>query len=209
MRRFNFGEEVIYNKELNMMKVLGISGSPRKDGNTAILIRTIFQELNDQGIDTELIQISDVAIKGCIACGGCLVHKNKQCVIKGDNFNECFAKMVDADGIILGSPVYSADITSQMKALIDRASIVLAANKGLLKYKVGAAVVAARRGGAMSAVDTLHHFLHSKEMFIVGSTYWNMVYGREIGEVEQDQEGIANMKSIGQNMTWILKKIHS
>jgi multimeric flavodoxin WrbA len=192
-----------------MMKVLGISGSPRKDGNTAILIRTIFQELNDQGIDTELIQISDVAIKGCIACGGCLVHKNKQCVIKGDNFNECFAKMVDADGIILGSPVYSADITSQMKALIDRASIVLAANKGLLKYKVGAAVVAARRGGAMSAVDTLHHFLHSKEMFIVGSTYWNMVYGREIGEVEQDQEGIANMKSIGQNMTWILKKIHS
>lgn len=190
------------------MKILGINGSPRKDGNTAILIRTIFKELNEQGIDTELIQISDVTIKGCIACGGCLVHKNERCVIKSDHFNECLAKMVDADGIILGSPVYSADITSQMKALIDRASIVLAANKGLLKYKVGAAVVAARRGGAMSAVDTLHHFLHTKEMFLVGSTYWNMVYGREIGEVEQDLEGIANMKSIGQNMAWLLKKIH-
>ncbi|MBP2627554.1 MAG: iron-sulfur flavoprotein [Firmicutes bacterium] len=191
------------------MNVLGINGSPRKDGNTAILIRTIFKELNEQGIDTELIQFSDVTIKGCVACGGCMIHQSKRCVIKNDDFNECFAKMVSADGIILGSAVYSADVTSQTKALIDRASMVLAANKGLFKHKVGAAVVAARRGGAMSAVDTLHHFLHSKEMFLVGSTYWNMVYGREIGEVEQDKEGIANMKNIGQNMAWILKRIHS
>jgi len=196
-------------EEMSFMKILGINGSPRKDGNTAILIRTIFKELNEQSIDTELIQFSDVAIKGCVACGGCMIHPNKQCVIKNDDFNECFAKMVAADGIILGSPVYSADVTSQIKALIDRSSMVLAANKGLLKYKVGAAVVAARRGGAMSAVNTLHHFLHSKEMFLVGSTYWNMVYGRAIGEVEQDQEGMANMKNIGQNMAWILKKIHS
>lgn len=190
------------------MKVLGISGSPRRDGNTAILIRTIFGELNDQGIDTELIQLSDVTIKGCVACGGCVACKNNQCVITDDNFNDCFAKMVAADGIILGSPVYSAGVTSQMKALIDRAAIVLAANKGLLKHKVGAAVVAARRGGAISAVDTLHHFLHSKEMFLVGSTYWNMVFGRDIGEVTQDQEGIDNIKNIGQNMAWLLKKIH-
>ena len=191
------------------MKVLGINGSPREEGNTAILIRTIFRELHEQGIDTELIQFSNVTIKGCMACGGCMIHQNKRCVITNDDFNNCFDKMVAADGIILGSPVYSADVTSQIKALIDRASMVLAANKGLLKYKVGAAVVAARRGGAMSAVNTLHHFLHSKEMFLVGSTYWNMVYGRAIGEVEQDQEGMANMKNIGQNMAWILKKIHS
>jgi len=194
-------------KEIKFVRVVGINGSPRKDGNTAILIRTIFKELNEQGIDTELIQLADVNIKGCTACGGCGA-KSKRCVIKDDGFNDCFAKMAAADGIILGSPVYSAGVTSQIKALLDRAAIVLAVNKGMFKYKVGAAVVAARRGGAMSAVDTLHHFLHSKEMFLVGSTYWNMVYGRDIGEVEQDHEGIANMKKLGQNMAWLLKKIH-
>lgn len=126
-----------------------------------------------------------------------------------DFFNECFAKMVASDGIILGSPVYSAGVTSQMKALIDRASMVLAGNRGLFKYKVGASVAAARRGGAISAFDTLNNFLHSKEMFLVGSSYWNMVYGNAIGEVKQDQECIDNMKNLGQNMAWILKKIHN
>jgi multimeric flavodoxin WrbA len=188
------------------MKVVGINGSPRKDGNTAILIQTIFKELNEQGIDTELIQLADVTIKGCVACGGCAANQQR-CVITDDDFNICFTKMVAADGIILGSPVYSAGVTSQIKALIDRAAIIVSANKGLFRHKVGAAVVAARRGGAMSAVDTLNHFLHSKEMFLVGSTYWNMVYGKDIGEVEQDQEGMDNMKNLGQNMAWILKKI--
>jgi multimeric flavodoxin WrbA len=117
--------------------------------------------------------------------------------------------MVDSDGIILGSPVYSVGVTSQMKALIDRASMVLTGNRELFKYKVGASVLAARRRGAISAFDTLNHFLHSKEMFLVGSNYWNMVYGNAIGEVEHDREGIENMKNIGQNMAWILKKIHS
>ena len=189
------------------MKVVGINGSPRRDGNTAILINTVFKELNQQGIETELIQLSGQIIKGCTACWGCMNRKNNRCVMT-DDFNDCLAKMIEADGIILGSPVYSAGVTSQMKALLDRASIVLAANRGLLKYKAGAAVVAVRRGGATSAFDTLNHFLHSKEMFLVGSTYWNMGYGRDIGEVEQDQEGMANMKNIGQNMAWLLKKIH-
>ena len=190
------------------MKVVGINGSPRKDGNTAILIRTVFAELNEQGIETELIQLSGQTVKGCIACWKCMELKNQRCVITDDFFNECLAKMVAADGIILGSPVYSAGVTSQMKALIDRASIVLAANQGLLRHKVGAAVTAVRRGGAISAFDTMTHFLHSKEMFLVGSTYWNMVYGRDVGEVEQDREGMANMKNLGQNMAWLLKKIH-
>lgn len=190
------------------MKVVGINGSPHKDGNTAILIRTVFFELELQGIETELIQLSDRTIRGCTACWACHVSPNKQCAICDDDFNDCFAKMAAADGIILGSPVYSAGVTSQVKALIDRASIVLAANKGLFRHKVGAAVTAARRGGAISALDTLHHFLHSKEMFLVGSTYWNMVYGRDIGEVEKDLEGMENMKNLGQNMAWLLKKIH-
>jgi multimeric flavodoxin WrbA len=189
------------------MKVIGINGSPRKEGNTAILIQTVFQELNQHGIETELISLSGKNIKGCIACRACIKNKNQQCIIKNDDFNDCLGKMIKADGIILGSPVYSAGVTSQIKALIDRASIVLAANKGLLKHKVGATVIAARRGGAISAADTLNHFLHSKEMFLVGSTYWNMVYGNEIGEVEQDQEGMNNMKNLGENMAWLLKKI--
>lgn len=191
-----------------MMKVIGINGSPRKDGNTAILIQTVFSELNRQGIDTEMISLSGQNIRGCTACRACMKLKNKQCIMTDDFFNVCLGKMIAADGIILGSPVYSAGVTSQIKAVIDRASIVLAANRGLLKYKVGAAVIAARRGGAISAFDTLNHFLHSKEMFLVGSTYWNMVYGNTIGEVEQDQEGMDNMKNIGENMAWLLKKIH-
>lgn len=191
------------------MKVIGINGSPRKDGNTAILIQTVFEELTKEGIETELIQLSGKNIEGCKACWACHQNKNKQCVITDDFFNECFAKMLASDGIILGSPVYSAGVTSQMKALIDRASMVLAGNRGLFKHKVGASVVAARRGGAISAFDTLNNFLHSKEMFLVGSSYWNMAYGNAIGEVEQDQEGIDNMKNLGQNMAWILKKIHN
>lgn len=191
------------------MKVVGINGSPRKDGNTSLLIQTVFIELNRLGIDTELISLSGKNIKGCMACRACVKNKNKQCVMTDDFFNECLGKMIAADGIILGSPVYSAGVTSQIKALIDRASIVLAANRGLLKHKVGATVIAARRGGAISAFDTLNHFLHSKEMFLVGSTYWNMGYGNATGEVENDQEGMANMKNIGENMGWLLKKINS
>ena len=189
------------------MKVVGINGSPRINGNTAILIRTVFAELEQRGIETELIQLADKPLKGCIACWGCMTQKNQRCVINDDCFNECFAKMKEADGIILGSPVYSAGMTSQIKALIDRASIVLAANKGLFRHKVGAAVVAARRGGAVGTFDGLNHFLHSKEMFLVGSSYWNMGYGNAPGEVLQDAEGIENMKNLGQNMAWLLKRI--
>ncbi len=191
------------------MKVLGINGSARKDGNTAILIQTVFDELTKEGIETELIQLSENRIEGCKACRSCHKKKDKQCVITDDFFNECLAKMIASDGIILGSPVYSAGVTSQMKALVDRASMVLAGNKGLLKHKVGASVIAARRGGAISAFDTLNNFLYSKEMILTGSSYWNMVYGNAIGEVEQDKEGIENLKNLGQNMAWILKKIHS
>ncbi|HEX2950125.1 MAG TPA: flavodoxin family protein [Armatimonadota bacterium] len=190
------------------MKVVGINGSARKDGNTAILLRTVFGELEQQGIETEMIQLAEYPLAGCTACWACHQSDTHRCVMTDDAFNMIFAKMLAADGILLGSPVYSAGVTSQIKALIDRASVVLAADKSLFRHKVGAAVIAVRRGGATSALDTLLHFLHSKEMFLVGSTYWNMVYGREIGEVESDQEGMANMHNLGQNMAWLIKKIH-
>lgn len=190
------------------MKVVGINGSPRKDGNTALLLNAVFAELNARGIETELIQLAGQPLEGCTACCACLAQKNARCAITDDFFNDCFAKMAAAEGIILGSPVYAAGATAQIKALIDRASMVLSANKGLFRHKVGAAVVAARRGGAVGAFDTLTHFLHSKEMYLVGSTYWNMGYGRNIGEVTQDAEGIANMKNLGENMAWLLKKLY-
>ncbi|HWR40002.1 MAG TPA: flavodoxin family protein [Patescibacteria group bacterium] len=188
------------------MKVIGINGSPRREGNTARLLGVIFAELNRQEIETEQISLAEKNIRGCIACRTCVENQNQKCVVN-DDFNDCFARMIAADGLILGSPVYAAGVTSQMKAFIDRASIVLAANRGLLRHKVGAAVVAARRGGAISAFDTLQHFLHSKEMFLVGSTYWNMVYGNAAGEVLEDAEGIANMQNLAENMAWLLKKI--
>ncbi|MBC2581674.1 flavodoxin family protein [Clostridium sp. DJ247] len=189
------------------MKVIGINGSARKNGNTAILIQTVFKELEKQDIEIELIQLFDKEIKSCTGCFAC--KGNRECIMKDDAFNECFHKMVEADGVILGSPVYSADISSKMKAFVERSGVVVATNPELLKYKVGASVVAVRRGGGMTAVDTLNHFLLNKEVLLVGSTYWNMVYGKEVGDVLRDEEGMRNMKNLGQNMAWLIKKINS
>lgn len=189
------------------MKVIGINGSARKNGNTSILIQAVFEELEKQGIETELIQLFDKEIKSCKGCFAC--KGNKKCIIKNDDFNECFHKMIEADGIILGSPVYSADISSKMKAFIERSGVIIATNPELIKYKVGASVVAVRRGGGITAVDTLNHFLLNKEVLLVGSTYWNMVYGEEVGDVLKDEEGMRNMKNLGQNMAWLIKKIKS
>jgi len=187
------------------MKVIGISGSARKDGNTAILINTVFSELQKCGIETEMIQLWDKEIDCCKGCFGC--NGKSCCVIDSDVFNDCFQKMVEADGIILGSPVYSADISGKMKAFIERAGVIVATNPGLLKYKIGASVVAVRRGGGMTAVDTLNHFFLNKEVLLVGSTYWNMVYGKDVGDVLSDAEGMKNMQNLGQNMAWVLKQV--
>lgn len=187
------------------MKVIGINGSSRKNGNTAILIKTVFEELEKAGIETELVELADKEIGACMGCFAC---KGKaQCIIKNDFFNECFNKMVSADGIILASPVYSADISSKMKAFIERAGVIVATNPEMLKHKVGVSVVAVRRGGGMTAVDTLNHFLLNKEVLVVGSTYWNMVYGKDIGDVIQDEEGMENMRNLGENMAWLMKKL--
>ena len=191
------------------MKVIGINGSARRDGNTAIIIRAVFAELEAAGIETELIQLGGKPVRGCMACRACHEKQNRQCIIEGDIINECITKMVAADGIILGSPVYYTDVTAELKALIDRAGYVSGANGGLLKYKVGAAVTAVRRGGAIHAFDTMNHFMHISQMFLVGASYWNMVYGREIGEVNADEEGLRNMKVLGENMAFLLKKIHA
>ena len=187
------------------MKVSAINSSARKDGNTAILINRVFEELNKEGIETEMIQHAGQVIEPCKACWACGGQQN--CVHRKDNFRDIFDKMKEADGILLGSPVYSANISANMQALLERAAVVCDMNPGLLAHKVGAAVVAARRGGAMNAVDAMNHFFLNHEMFVVGSTYWNMAYGQLPGDVEKDAEGLSNMENLGKNMAYLLKAL--
>jgi multimeric flavodoxin WrbA len=190
-----------------MMKVVAFNGSPRKGGNTELLINHVFDELHKEGIETELVQIGGKAIRGCNACMICREKKNQRCAIDSDMVNDCIAKMIEADGIILGSPVYFADITPEIKALIDRAGYVAGAGDNFLKHKVGAAVIAVRRGGAIHTLDSMLHFFLLRQMIVPGASYWNFGFGREKGEVEHDAEGLRTMQTLGENMAWLLKKI--
>ncbi len=189
------------------MKVVAFNGSPRKDGNCVRLIHHVFTALNAEGIETEMVQLGGNLIHGCKACYQCFERKDGRCVVAADMVNDCLAKMRQADGILFASPTYFADITPELKALIDRSGLVSKANGGLLKRKVGAAVVAVRRAGAIHAFDSINHFFLIGEMIIPGSCYWNMGIGREKGEVENDEEGIRTMKLLGENMAWLLKKL--
>ena len=190
------------------MKVMAVNGSPRKDGNTALLIRTVLARLEAEEIETELIQIGGTPVRGCVACMKCWENQDGCCVIKDDPVNDIIEQLVGADGIILGSPTYFADVTAEMKAFIDRSGMVARANGNLWRRKIGAGVVAVRRGGAMHALQTLQNYFLINEMIVPGSSYWNIAYGRGIGEVEEDAEGIETMRKLGENMAWLLRKLH-
>lgn len=191
------------------MKVLGINSSARKDGNTAILMEKVFEALNKEGIETEMIQLSGKIIEPCKACWACGGKRN--CVHKKDQFQNIFEKMTQADGIILGSPVYTANISANLQALLERASVVTDMNRkeNLFQHKVGAAITAARRGGALNALDAMNHFFMLQNMFIVGSTYWPMAYGQMPGDVQKDEEGLATMSNLGQNMAYLLISLNT
>ena len=189
------------------MKVIAFNGSARKDGNTAILLNYVLGELQTEGIETELFQLAGKDIHRCRACYKCMENKDQHCAFDNDVLNECVDRMLEADGIILGSPTYFTDVSTEMKALIDRAGLVVGANDNLLRRKVGAAVVAVRRAGSIHAFDTINHFFLITQMIVPGSRYWNMGFGRKKGEVEKDEEGIQIMKVLGQNMAWVLKKV--
>jgi multimeric flavodoxin WrbA len=188
------------------MKVTAFSGSARLDGNTALLVNEVFKELQAEGIETELVQLAGKNIHGCRACYGCFKTKDNRCSFADDFANEAIAKMAAADGVILASPTYFADVTSEMKALIDRAGFVARANQNMLKRKCGAAVVAVRRAGAIHAFDTINHFFLIAEMIIAGSSYWNIGLGREKGDVATDEEGVRTMHDLGRNLAWLLRK---
>ena len=189
------------------MKVVAINGSVRKDGNTAILMNLALEELRAEKTEAAMIQMAGEKIAGCIACYQCAKTKDGKCAVKTDRFNDYLQMMRDADGILLGSPTYIADITANMKALIERATIVCRANGGdLFKRKVGAGIVAARRAGALQAFNVLNDFFLINQMIIVGSNYWNIGIGRNAGDVKNDAEGVQTMKVLGSNMAWLLKK---
>jgi multimeric flavodoxin WrbA len=194
-------------KKVREMKVVAFNGSARKDGNTAILVNAVFEELKKEGITTELVQLAGKKIRGCTACGKCFEKQNNRCAVKGDIANDCIEKMLEADGIILASPTYFADVSSEMKALIDRSGFVAKANQDMFKRKVGAAIIAVRRGGAIHAFDTINHFFFINQMVVPGSSYWNIGIGLAPGDVNSDDEGIMTMKTLGANMAWLMKKI--
>lgn len=189
------------------MKVVAFNGSARKDGNTALLIRRVLQVLEAEGIETELIQLAEKHIRGCNACRTCFSTKNSRCVIEDDNVNAYIQKMIEADGIILGSSVYFSMMTPELKALIDRAGYVALANDDLFKRKVGAAVVAVRRAGGIPTFDAINHFFLISQMIIPASSYWNVGFGRAKGDVEGDEEGMQTMEDLGKNMAWLIKKL--
>jgi len=190
------------------MKVVAINGSARKDGNTAILINVVLEELKKEDIKTELLQMAGENLQGCLACYKCFKKKDGRCVNDKDKMNEYIAKMREADGVLLGSPTYFSDVTSSMRALIERCGFVSRANDYILKRKVGSSVVAVRRAGAMPAFNSMNLFLHYMQMIQPGSSYWNIGIGRDPGDVLKDAEGIQTMKTLGENMAWLLKRLH-
>lgn len=190
-----------------ILKVVAFNGSARKDGNTAILIRRVLTVLESHGFETELVQLAGEHLHGCNACRTCYETKNSRCIIESDNLNAYVQKMVEADGVILGSPVYFSMMTPDMKALIDRAGYVARANADLFKRKVGAAVVAVRRAGGIPTFDALNHFFLISQMIIPGSSYWNVGFGNKKGEVEKDEEGMKTMYDLGNNMAFLLYKL--
>jgi len=189
------------------MYALAVNGSPRKGGNTELLLKEVLSELDNCGWETELVKVGGTAIRGCIACQKCFENKDNQCSVKKDKFNDYFAKMLRADAIILGSPTYFAAVSADLKALIERAGYVAYANDHAFSGKIGAAVVAVRRGGATHAYDTINHMFQMSRMILPGSTYWNMGIGHNKEEVLGDDEGMANMRHLGKSIDWLGKSI--
>lgn len=189
------------------MKVVAFNGSARKNGNTSQLLQMVLEELEREGIATELVELAGKPLSGCIACFQCFERKDGRCAVETDALNEHLDKMKTADGILLGSPTYFADVSAAMKALIERSGMVARANDHLFQRKVGASVVAVRRAGAAHVFSTLNYFFLISQMIVPGSSYWNIGIGKNPGEVQDDKEGITTMQVLGRNMAWLLKKL--
>lgn len=191
------------------MKVVAFNGSPKVNGNTAQSLGIVLEELRKEGIETELVQVGGKKLSGCIACMMCWNKQNKRCAIEDDEMNSFIEKIIEADGILIGSPTYFSNVTTEIKALIDRAGFVAKSNSGLLKGKVGAPVVAVRRAGSNFTYAAINFFFGISEMIIPGSTYWNMTLAQQPGDVWKDEEGINTFRNLGKNMADLLKKLNN
>ena len=191
------------------MKVVVFNSSPRSEGNTKLCLDMVTDELEKEGIEVEYIWMGMDKIQGCISCYQCAKNRDKKCGVKTDKLNDYLEKMIEADGIILGSPTYFADTTARMKALIERAGLVSKMNGALLKHKLGASVVAVRRAGATHVFSSMNYFFLISDMFVVGSSYWNLGIGLNPGDVLNDAEGKQTFKDLGRNMAYLLKKLNA
>jgi multimeric flavodoxin WrbA len=187
------------------MKVIAINGSPNKEGNTFLALNMVGNELNTNGIDFEILHIGHKMIHGCTACRKCSVNKDEECNIKTDELNNWLQIIKSADGILIGSPVYYSGIAGTMKSFLDRLFYVSGSNGNLFRHKVAASVVALRRTGGSATFDSLNHYLAYSEMIVATSNYWNVIHGRDPGEVSEDIEGKQIMRVLGKNMAWLLK----
>ena len=188
-----------------MAKVLAINGSPRPDGNTSHMLGTVLDVCKNAGLETELYQAGGREVMGCRACYSCQTNPG-ECAT-GGWVNELYKKMIGANAILIGSPTYIAGLTPETKAVIDRCGFVAKGSGRSLSRKVGAAVSAVRRAGAIHTLDTIQHFFLVNDMVIAGSTYWNMSIALKAGEYENDAEGVATMKRLGENIVWLLDKL--
>lgn len=184
------------------MKVLLINGSPRKEGNTFIALSEVAKSLKDNGVETQIINIGNKAVQGCIACNKC--YELGRCVFKDELYNNIRENLKDADGLIVGSPVYYAGPNGSLCAILDR--IFYSASE-LLEYKPAASIAVCRRGGATAAIDRLNKYFTISNMPVVSSQYWNIIHGRLPGEASQDAEGLQTMRTLGKNMAWLLKNL--
>jgi len=192
------------------MYALALNGSPRKGGNTEVMLKTTLEPLRASGWETELVQIGGRNMRGCIACMQCWEKKNDRCVVDNDAFNEVFEKMLAADAIIIGSPTYFADVSAETKAVLDRSGFVALANDYKLAGKIGAAVISQRRSGGMHAFDTVNHMFLMSRMIVPGSTYWNLAQGMDLGDIaEKSPEEMTNLQNLAHMIDWLGKAIRS
>lgn len=189
------------------MRVLGVSGSPRPGGNTDTLVKRALAILEQQGIETDFLSLADRPVKPCMACGGCMRSGEIRCVQEDPAFEGVLDRFTAAQGVLVGSPVYFGSATPQTMALLDRVGYVARKHPELLRRKVGAAIVVARRAGQNFTFAQLNYFFLIAEMIVPGSTYWNVAFGREKGEVEKDEEGLRTVDTLAANMAWLLKKL--
>ncbi len=187
-----------------MKKIVIINGSIHNDGNTSIMIHRLIESLNVT-YEKEIINLSQYSINSCRACWGCGGKKN--CIYNDDHFQNIFEKLKQADVIILATPVYSANMSGRMQMFLERCAVVCDMNEGILQHKIGASLSVARRTGALHAIDSMNHFFLNHEMFVVGSSYWTVGYGRVPGDIVRDEESIKTIDKLAENINYLLEKI--